>query len=400
MKKSIFLLILGLVLMAPSLLKAQTPTNIYLSKQFNATTVIDCNAYFYDSGGATGKYDTSSYLWRALCPATANSRIALTFEQFDIHPSDSIEIFSGVGLGGSIHATGTNVPFFTGNDLLGQTVIAYPTDPTGCLTVHLLSGKTETAQGFKAKVECVSYCQYPVAALDTFFYKISPDGTKTPFSIRKFTDTIFNLSDSSQYNLVKYKAIDICDGDSIQIVAKTIFPENDLAYHQSDANLIYYWNFGDMSMDTIYYQNTVNYRWPEVSGFDLTLTVEDTIHGGCKSRLPIDTRVRIARNPIRTVAPIPDMCSGEVFTFNVGYSANNTIKIDSIIFARGSSERFDSVVFIPDGPSCQLPGGSQCYEAPVTFDEFLPGAVINTVDEIFSICMNMEHSFIGDLSFE
>ena len=400
MKKSIFLLILGIAIIIPGILKAQTPPSILLNQATHGSVVTNCDAYVYDSGGASGNYDTSSHIWRAFCPSSVNSRVSLTFEKFDIHPSDSIEIYSGIGLGGSIHATGTNVPYFTNNDLLGQTIIAYPTDASGCLTIYLKSGKTETAAGFKAKLECVSYCQYPVAALDTFFNKISPDGTITPFAIRKFTDTIYNISDSSEYDIVKYKAIDLCDGDSIQIVTKTLFPENDLAYHQSDSNLIYYWSFGDMGMDTVYFNNTVNYSWPEVSGYDLLLTVEDTLHGGCKSRLPIDTRIRIARNPIKTVAPIPDMCSGETFTFNVGYSANNTIKIDSIIFARGSKQRYDSTVFIPDGPNCQGANGSQCYEAPVTFDEFLPGAVLNSVDELFSICMNIEHSFTGDLSFE
>lgn len=397
MKKSIILLALGILISFPSILKAQETPSIFLNQSTHGSTAVYCDAYVYDSGGASGNYDTSSYIWRAFCPSNNNNRISLTFEQFDIHPSDSIEIYSGVGLGGSIHSTGDNVPFFTNDDLLGKTIIAYPTETSGCLTIHLKSGRTQTAAGFKAKLECVSYCQYPIAELDTFFYKIAPDGTKTSFAMRYFTDTIFNLSDSSKYEIVKYKAIDICDGDSIQIVADVKFPENDLSYHQSDSNLIYYWNFGDGNVDTVYYSNTMNYTWPKVSGYDLGLTVIDTVHGGCQSRLPIDTRVRIARNPIKTVAPIPDMCSGEVFTFNVGYSANNTIKIDSIVFATGSKERFDSTVFIPDGPRC---GPPDCYEAPVTFDEFLPGAVINNIDEIFSVCMNVEHTFIGDLSFE
>lgn len=400
MKKLAFLLILGIAIVFPNILKAQTTPAIKLDQQNNGTVVSYCDAYLYDSGGSTGNYDTNSYIWRAFCPDNANSRISLTFEEFDIHPSDSIEIYSGIGLTGSIHSTGANVPFFTGNDLLGQTIIAYPSDPSGCLTIHLISGKKETAAGFKAKLECVSYCQYPVAALDTFFYKISPDGTKTPFSIRSFTDTVRNVFDPDTYELVKYKAIDLCYGDSVQLVAKTIFPENDLSYHQSDSSLIYYWNFGDTRMDTVYFSNTVNYYWPKISGYDLSLTVYDTTHGGCKSRLPIDTRVRIARNPIKTIDPIPDMCSGESFTFNVGYGPGNTIKIDSINFARGLKERYDSTVFIPDGPNCQGANGSQCYEAPVTFDQFLPGAVLNSADELFSICMNAEHSFIGDLSFE
>ena len=393
MKNLVLILLLVGLYLIPNLSNAQTP--IYkLDSTYHEQTRNTCEAILLDDGGSFTNYDTSINYWTAYCPSTPNSRISLRFEQFDIDPSDKIEIFSGVGLNGPIHTTGNNTPFFTNNDLLGQTVMAYVSEPSGCLTVHIISDGANTASGFKAIVECVAYCQYPIAALDTFFNKINPDGTKTPFQIRSFTDT--SRIDSVTYNLIHYKTIDLCENDSIELVAKPMFPDSAYGYPQDISTCIFSWNYGDMTYDTILFDNHAYHRWDDVRGFDLGLTVLDTLHGGCRSRNPIDVRVRIAKNPIKTVSPIPDMCSGQVFAFNVGYEGNNTIKIDSILFERGATQRFDSAVFIPDGPNCSQP----CYESPVTFTEFVPGAVINSVDDILSICVNMEHSFLGDLSLE
>lgn len=394
MKKLVLILVLMSGFLLPNLSKAQTSTYL-LNATYHEQTRTTCDAILVDDGGSNAKYDTNTSYWMALCPATPNSRISLSFEQFDVHPSDRMEIFSGVGLNGSIHTTADNTPFFTNNDLLGEVVTAYVSETSGCLTVHFISDSVNTASGFRAKVECVAFCQYPVAALDTFFNKISPDGTRTPFQIRSFTDTIW-AADSLEYTLSGYKTIDICENDSIEIIAKPIFPDSAYGYPQDITTCIFSWNYGDMTYDTIEFDNHAYHRWDEVRGFDLGLTILDTLHGGCRSRNAIDVRVRIAKNPIKTVSPIPDMCSGQVFAFNVGYEGNNTIKIDSILFERGATQRFDSAVFIPDGPNCSQP----CYESPVTFTEFVPGAVINSVDDILSICVNMEHSFLGDLSLE
>ena len=52
--------------------------------------------------------------------------------------------------------------------------------------------------------------------------------------------------------------------------------------------------------------------------------------------------------------------------------------------------------FIPDGPDC--PDYARYYEAPVVFTEFPDGRCIENGSEIRSVCINMEHSFMGDLS--
>ncbi len=58
---------------------------------------------------------------------------------------------------------------------------------------------------------------------------------------------------------------------------------------------------------------------------------------------------------------------------------------------------YDSLMLIPDGPNCA--GMSDCYNSSVTYNIFSPGEEITSASDIRSICMNIEHSFLGDLQF-
>ena len=52
--------------------------------------------------------------------------------------------------------------------------------------------------------------------------------------------------------------------------------------------------------------------------------------------------------------------------------------------------------FIPDGPICP----SQFIETSIFFDEFLPNETFDNINDIRSICINMEHSFTGDIQID
>lgn len=388
MKNLVLILLLVGLYLIPNLSNAQT---IYkLDASTHQDTIRKCTFVLTDDGGASNNYSNNTSYWVALCPDLPNYRTSLKFEQFDIHSSDTLKIFSGIGLEGSPYLNTAGQPFFTNNDLIGQTISAKITETNGCLTIQFISDDTDSTSGFKISTECVSFCQHPIAALDTFFNKINSDGSRTPFPIRSFIDT-------SDNDFVYFNAIDICDGDSIEIIAKPIFPDSADGYSQSISNCTFSWDFGDKNSDSVLFNNLVHYKWEEVMGYDLELTVLDTLHGGCKSRNSIDVRVRIAKNPIKVVSPIPDMCSGEVFTFNVGYGGNNSIALDSIQFIKEGKKRNQDTVFIPDGPRCVDELGTRCYVAPVTFDEFRNGSTITAATDIRSICINMEHSYLGDL---
>ena len=363
-----------------------------------------CSGVITDDGGEVGDYGLDNDYWVTVCSErtypitnpTQRRQISLEFDQFDMGDG-IVNIYTGRGITNSIPWIWENETDFTGISLMNRTIISAFEDTTGCFTIRIRTGNT-TAPGIKANIDCVQRCQYPEAALDTFFYRIDALGNKYARPVRDGVDTVWNDDETSFY-IAKFKSVDFCDGDSIVLVANPLYPDNDTVAGvptQSFGTSVFMWDFGEGSVDTVYYNNEMGFRWEELGGYNLNLSVLDTNNGGCQSRNMIETRVRIAKNPIKTVAPIPDLCSGEKFKLNVGYGGSNTISIDSINFARGAVERFDSVVFIPDGPNCP-PG---YYESPVIFDNFPGGALISSMDDIKSICMNAEHTFLGDLGFD
>ena len=358
-----------------------------------------CSGYLYDNS-KNGNYEANQDRWITICPpaSTGNTgRISLTFEEFDIHPTDTVFIYQGTSINDPYMTTSDNVPFFQNNDLLGRTIMPSLMMPSGCLTVRLASDGSNEASGFKAKIECASLCQYPEAALDEMFYRVAADGTLIPRPVRDGADTLIN--EDGSLNIVRYKSVDFCFGDSVVLVAKPLFPENDNVYHQDASTCIYEWSFGDGQTATVNYNTQVGHRWEDLSGYDLMLVVEDTANGGCRSRNVIDTRVRMATNPIKTVQQMPDMCSGTEVGFTVGYGENSQIIVDSLDFRRGAKERYENTVFIPDGPNCYNLSPTGCYDAPVTFDQFSSGSTVGSGSDVMSVCINMEHTFLGDLGF-
>lgn len=379
--------------------------NVMLNANTHNTTVERCAGYFYDNS-STANYATEIDRWVTICPpaSSANTRTALTFEEFDIDPSDTVFVYQGVGINAPIMTTGDNVPYFQNQDLLGLTIMPSLMMNSPCLTIRLVSNNTATASGWKAKIECAGDCQFPEAALDTFFYKYDAEGNMTVRPVRDGVDTLVQEDGTEIY--VPFKSVDICLGDSVVLVAKPNFPEyypNEItSYYQGSETCRYYWSFGDGTLDTVDFSPlATGHRWEELDGYDLMLTVEDTGRDGCKSRNTIDTRLRIAINPIKTVTPIPDICSGTELGLNIGYGANSSIIVDSLYFSRAAKERFEQTVFIPDGPPCSTyNNGSLCYESPVFFDQFSAGATVGSPDDIMSICINIEHTFLGDLGFQ
>ena len=358
-----------------------------------------CSGYLYDNS-KNGNYEANQDRWITICPpaSTGNTgRISLTFEEFDIHPTDTVFIYQGTSINDPYMTTSDNVPFFQNNDLLGRTIMPSLMMPSGCLTVRLASDGSNEASGFKAKIECASLCQYPEAALDEMFYRVAADGTLIPRPVRDGADT--SINEDGSLNIVRYKSVDFCFGDSVVLVAKPLFPENDNVYHQDASTCIYEWSFGDGQTATVNYNTQVGHRWEDLSGYDLMLVVEDTANGGCRSRNVIDTRVRMATNPIKTVQQMPDMCSGTEVGFTVGYGENSQIIVDSLDFRRGAKERYENTVFIPDGPNCYNLSPTGCYDAPVTFDQFSSGSTVGSGSDVMSVCINMEHTFLGDLGF-
>ncbi len=82
---------------------------------------------------------------------------------------------------------------------------------------------------------------------------------------------------------------------------------------------------------------------------------------------------------------------------NVG-SAPKEDTITSIPCIYNYTLSYDNLMFIPDGPNCD--SLAPCYLSSITFTQFLPGETVLSASDIRSICMKIEHSYLGDLQFK
>ena len=356
--KKIFLFLLIFFLFV----KTSLPQTYLISSGGTQTT---CAGDFFDNGGGGAAYGANrNDVMTFKSNNVTNTHIKVNFNIFDVHSSDTLLVYDGLNISAPIiyrlnNSTAT-VPF---------SVKASINNPSGALTFRFKSNSVNQGAGWFSSLICTPMCQDVIAALDL--------ASCIPTPVLENNVYYFN----------------ICKGDAVTFVANTgttAFPQNNVIYAQDVNNSVFTWDFGDGQMNV---GSNQNHQYSTPRGYDVTLKVQDV--RGCLSSNAINTRVRIADNPLRQINPLPDICSGDSLLISVGYDPSNTININPIGAHQSSSQRFDSTMFIPDGPNCSV----QCYNTYVSFNIFSPGQVIRTGSDISSICINMEHSWNGDLGF-
>jgi gliding motility-associated-like protein len=355
MKKFAFLLIFTLFLVNAY---AQTPT-VLISQ---GGTVTGCSADFYDSGGGAGTYGANeNFVITFHSNNTPNTHIKMTFNNFDVDAGDTLIVYDGSTTAATVIGKYNNnnlPPNFVDASIYGN----------GDLTFKFISNSVLHNAGWFCSLVCMPQCQDIIAAFDTI-------------------ETIPHPNDSNY--------VDICIGNPIRFAAigsgPGVFPQNNALYAQDSSTSLFIWDFGDGTSDTgliVYHTYTL------VRGYDIALTIIDA--RGCYNQNYLGGRVRVSMNPIAQVHPVADLCSSADTTYmTLGYNINSVVVVAPINAHQSSSQRYDSLTFIPDGPAC--PPGA--YNTEVTFTQFLPGQTITSANDILSICVDIEHSFAGDLGF-
>ncbi len=165
----------------------------------------------------------------------------------------------------------------------------------------------------------------------------------------------------------------VCPGQAFDLTIAMDYFANDQLYHQDDATNTYNWNMGDGTL----FNNTYDfgsYTFANDGMYNILLSIFDA--NGC----PDQTHIPI-------LAFMEPSLAGTTFS-------NDTICLgDSIILFGHTSVEMPSYsappVFLPDG-------GGVSYTSTLTFDIF-GDAILTDVNDFESICINMEHSFMGDL---
>jgi len=325
---------------------AQLPINFLTAN--NNTTVNTCSGFIIDSGGQGGPgYGNGENITITICPDTPGEIISIDFTLFDLSTVntgtqqnpvlDYMYVFDGP-------TTASNsLGVYSGNGLQSVIIEATQLNPSGCITLQFVSNSTGTGF-FAASVSCETPCADPQAGGLLV-------GGITNDSIR------------------------VCTGDTVN------FQEFGSFAQQGFTLTNYMWDF--MDGDTANGQ-FVDHVYDVPGLYNVQLFVTDD--NGCSNPNLISLQV--------LVGTIPDFINFPADTsICLGESANFIADPETYeVLWNG----FPGSQSVDDGclPDTLL-GVSQDIELLQT--GFSNGSTITNVNDITSICLDLEHSFMGDL---
>jgi gliding motility-associated-like protein len=321
----------------------------------NNTTVTSCGTsanplLVYDSGGPNGNYSNNENYTLTFCPNTAGKQMRLTFTNWQIGGiGDNLIIYDGTT------ATGNILGIFD-NTTPPSTVQATAANAGGCITLQWTSSSTVTGAGFAGKLTCQNPCQTVIAELAA----ASPAPVPT----------------NNGY-------IDICPGEQVTFIGAGSYPYNNTFYSQSDATSTFLWTIEGQQ----YTGSVVNHTFNNPGGSRVQLEITDV--SGCTSLNILNQRVRVAPDPYfnGTNIDLTTICPNDTINLQGVFVP---VQEDFVLeLSRGDS------IPLPDVP----PTGIQSYTTSLVVMDFFTGQTLTNANQI-EICLNIEHSYLGDLDIE
>ena len=355
MKKHVFL---TLFLFIAFSLSAQNFNISSTSVNINCTT----GGTLYDSGGSTGTYANNQNFVFTVCPGSPGFGVFANMTTMAIAQGDVLNIYNG---------NSTAAPLFPDMPLdqntayaLGAQFQASVTNPTGCLTFEFISNNDGQNGNFVFGLTCNPRCQ-------EFYSNIA-------FSI---PDTTLTATDTY---------IDVCLGDTVFVTATDSFPQNNTEYAQSNATSTFQW-FWDLGTNVPDLGISQSHYYDAPGGYIARLISYDV--NGCRNTQDKLFKVRVAPIPLFVDLTDSILCLGQSDTLT-GLPQGTIIN--------GQIVQGDTVYFVPpfySGDSTFLPDGNGAvYSSPAVLSGFDQGALIENCGDILEVCINMEHSYLGDLN--
>ncbi|MBS1943904.1 MAG: PKD domain-containing protein [Bacteroidetes bacterium] len=297
-----------------------------------------CTGTLLDSGGqGAAGYSNNENFTYTLCPDAAGGAISLNFVTFNLSLAGAAPIDAMSIYDGN----STGAPLlgtWTGTALQGQVVSASGSNPSGCLTVVFKSNNTGTGV-FAATISCFQPCSRPTA--------VASYGTGAPKKI--------------------------CPGQAVTF-------NSGASYAASGFNIASRrWDFGDGTV----LNNApavVSHTYAQPGAYTAQLYVLD--NNGCANNNLVDLVTLVGTKPTFTGTTGATGCSGETLCLNGTVHPTTWNELPNANLGGG--------VFLPDNVG-------ECFNTTLTFTQFAPGQTLTNINQLLGICVNMEHSFMGDL---
>ena len=309
-------------------------------------TVTTCSGTFYDSGGEFSNYSSNENFIITICPDEPGGRMRLDFQEFSTQlGADIMSIYDGDDASGDLlgQFSGTSSP-----DL----IVASFDNATGCLTIEFTSNEAGNTIGWSATISCTTPCQDITAQLDSTLPVANAEGV-----------------------------IEVCTGDNINLNGSGIFEVD-------GTGASYTWDLGDGNTASGQVVD-VSYNMPGVYlvNLDIRDTNTDNIIQGCPNTNSINLIIRVSGEPdfAETQAADDTLCFGETTTIE------GVVSPLTLVYNCPPPE--SEVTFLPDGSGV-------AYSTSINVTCFDSAQTLTDISQIESICLNMEHSYSGDLDID
>ena len=342
---------------------------------YNQANPLDCGAII-PSGNpgtnfsdGTGNYTPNMNEILVLCPdPLQGTKVSIAFAtnigfEFNIHPSDTLYIYDGPNTASPLLGA-----YNSGTNPLGFYVQAsFANNPSGCLTLQFVSDGLNEGTGWVANVACGNIPQ--------------------PFE--PHVEAFKNGTGPNALNPLDTGYVDVCFGDSILLVATPSFTYSFEAtgsgYSQNVNNCDYEWTIGGLPYPN---NDSIWFTPPQRAGYYVDLRITDIFPQSER----ITCKIRVSQQPLFTgTGPLLDtVCLGQNTVLVGGVTPTDTVGVEvpGGDFLIGGI--FAGLTFLPDGAGLS-------YQSAVGISGFDTSAVISSASDISDLCIDIEHSYIGDL---
>lgn len=296
-----------------------------------------CAGAFLDSGGqGGGGYGNNENFTAVICPTTAGDAISLQWITFNLSTQGPNPI-DRIRIWDGNSTAATFLGEYTGTQLQGLITSATTFNLTGCLTVQFISNGAGTGI-FAAAITCYTPCERPTA-----------DATMS----------------------VPTPAL-VCMDEVLTFDGSGSFPAPGFNIAQ------YNWDFDD---GTTASGPTVSHSFSEPGEYIVQLYILDD--NNCASTNLVDLQVLVSTVPSfeGTVQSVETCLGATVDLFGA---------VTATTWTGEPENNFGPPVLLPD--DLGIP-----FTSEVMFTQFDPGQTLMNVNDLLSICVDMEHSFMGDL---
>mgnify|MGYP001260347862 CR=1 FL=1 len=320
-----------------------------------------CTGYFFDSGGANGDFDSGENYTMTICSTDPELSTGITFFDFNLGGSNwsscTFTIYDG-----SSTADDVLYSFDSPNDPDPGVIMASDANTTGCLTIQFTSPNNLEYDGWFAEINC----QYPCQDYD----------------VEVISSDVINADNE----------IDVCY--ELELEVQTNYLDNNAFYEQSDVTSTFEWTFNDGN--DLQSGQQVSQIYDEMSETEMTLVVTDVndcIQNFSYTVIKDHPEILTSIIPPAETEVCPDT---ELFAFS-GLLDSNGVVVSTF---------FEPVTWVITEPDVEvgvdfaepiyLPDGLESYTSVLNISAYDPASELDAND-FTEVCVEIEHSYLGDL---